>query len=162
MSNRDFQQSKVYSAEHQLQWLYDNVGGNINLHGVPLQLEPERKFEDLAAVQRYVDLVTLNPNVIGAFGKVGHVHVRERRGDTAAHYRLNTIAINTKATKMASGSGWALRETVVLHELAHHYSKSHGHGPDFARTFVTLLSHTMGPQVSTALAILYRTGDVKL
>lgn len=155
---RDFQRSLVYSAEHQLQWFYDNVEhASINLFGVPLQLEPEVRYGDLRAIQAYVDRVITMPSVIAEFGRYGRVFIRERKGDKAAHYRVGVIAVNTK------GSRWAMRETVLLHELAHHFAGTGcGHGPKFAAALVKLLELVMGPQAAMAQRILYDTEGVKV
>lgn len=155
---RDFQQSKVYGAENSLHWFYDNSEvGSINLMGVPLQLEPEARFGSLESVQAYVDRVLCHPAVLSHFGTTPPVKIRERKGQRSAHYHANVIAVNT------SGTGWALRETVVLHELAHHLTPHdhHGHGPAFADTLITLLGLVMGDQVALALKILYDTAGVK-
>lgn len=161
----DFQKSKAYAAEHQLQWLYDNVvgeTGNLVLHGITLQLEPERRYEDLEAVQAYLHSVWLNVAVTAEFGQFGQVFVRERKGDKAAHYKAGVIAINTKATAWASGSGWAMRELTVIHELAHHYAgTSCGHGPKFTDVFIRLVTILMGPQAGLALRIIFDTSGVK-
>lgn len=153
---RDAQRSAVYSAEQQLRWIYDiSKGGTAEVGGVALQLEPETKFDKLADIQAYVDLVTLNPAVIGRFGRVGKVRVRERKGDRFAHYQGGVIAVNT------SGSGWAMRQLVVLHELAHHYSPARGHGPEFTEAFVYLLETELGPQAALAMHIMQRESGAR-
>lgn len=157
---RDSQKAKVYSAENTLGWLYDHpeAGGTVNLGGVVLQLEPEARFGDLAGIQAYVDRVTTMPAVIAAFGPSGPVRVRERKGSRKAHYSAGEIAIYTQGTNRQR---WAMRELVVLHELAHHLDCHHGHGPSFAGTFVALLEIVMGPQVSLALKLLYAQEGVE-
>lgn len=148
----DYQKGRVYSAEQSLRWFYDNTHDNtVSIHGVVLQLEPEARYGDLRGVQAYVDRVTALPSVQAALGRgiVQRVAVRERKTDHHAHYRLGTIAVHTQ-----SGTRWAMRELVILHELAHHFTRGNGHGPEFVATFITLLDLVMGPQVAMALRVL--------
>lgn len=157
---RDSQKAKVYSAENTLGWLYDHpeAGGTVNLGGVVLQLEPEARFGDLAGIQAYVDRVTTMPAVIAAFGPSGPVRVRERKGSRKAHYSAGEIAIYTQGTNRQR---WAMRELVVLHELAHHYARGAGHGPGFAAAFADLMGIVMGPQAALALRLLYESEGVQ-
>lgn len=161
--SRDFQQSKVYAAENALQWFYDHVPHcSVNVNGVPLQLEPEARFGDLEGIQAYCDRVVVNPAVVAMFGVKPAVTVRERKGDRAAHYRAGVIAINSKSSAWSSGSGWGLRETVVIHELAHHYAGTGcGHGPKFTATHLKLLGILLGPQAAMAQRIIYDMEGVK-
>jgi len=148
---RDSQRQRVYQAEFRLRDLFDIAerisNREVTLDGIRLQLPPEAKFASIASIQSYVDMVV---------GK-GRVSVRDRQTGHAAHYEpwSRTIAINT------DGSRWALREIVVLHELAHHLTHSeHGswlcaaHGPEFVATFTQLLADIMGPEVGLAYRVL--------
>jgi putative metallohydrolase (TIGR04338 family) len=154
--SRDFQRAKLYSAENRLAWMMDHTL-RAELDGVSLQLEPERRFVDLVDIRCYVNRIVLHPGVIGRFGTVGPVTVRERKGGTKAHYEAatRTIAINT------SGTRWAMRELVVLHELAHHYAPGDSHGPTFTAALHDLVEIVIGPQTALALQILYRNERVK-
>jgi len=143
---------RVYAVERQVQWFYDNVPSRrANISGVELQLEPEARFGDLEGIRRYVERVQAMPAVLEAFPAHLHrpVRVRERQTGHAAHYKLNVIAVNTR------GDGWAMRELVILHELAHHYADTPGHGPKFIAAEVELFKLVMGPQVSLALRLLF-------
>ena len=54
---------------------------------------------------------------------------------------------------------WALRELVVLHEVAHHLCDSDPpHGPEFVATFCELAAAVMGPEVAHVLAGRLREG----
>ena len=154
--SRDFQRAKLYSAENRLGWMLEHTL-RTELDGVSLQLEPERRFVNIADIQNYVDRVTVHPGVIGKFGRVGRVLVRERKGGDKAHYERDkqTIAINTTGTR------WAMRELVVLHELAHHYAPGDHHGPVFSAALTALIDIMMGPQDALALRILYQNEGVK-
>lgn len=94
-------------------------------------------------------------SVIEQFGKYP-VAVRSRKGQRIAHYESfpPTIAVPE------NGSRWALRELVVLHELAHHYSKGAAHSPVFVSTMTTLLGLVMGPEMALLSRIVYDQNDV--
>ena len=68
-----------------------------------------------------------------------------RRGVTAAHYERRP----TTARGVAVPDGrtrWALRELVVLHEIAHHLCDAEPpHGPEFVATFCDLAGRRDGP-----------------
>lgn len=156
---RDSQRSRVYAAEHALQWLYDHSGdGATVINGVPLQLEPEARFGDLASVQRYIGRVTTMPAVIARFGDCGPVTVRERKGSRKAHYQGGVIALHTQGDNK---SRWSLRESVVVHELAHHYAHGCAHGPEFTAAITDLIEIVIGPQAALALRLLYAQEGVQ-
>jgi putative metallohydrolase (TIGR04338 family) len=148
----DAQRSRVYSAEKTLRWLYDHPASSHDIGGVAIQLEPEARFASLDSVAAYLDRVISHPAVIAEFGARAPITVRERRGEKSAHYEPNTatIAINTTGTR------WSLRECVLLHETAHHYSRTGSpHGPEFTATLTRLIELVMGPQAALALRLLY-------
>ena len=151
----------LYGAEDELQWALkvSQEHGSVVLAGVSLTLEPEARFGDLEAVQAYVNRVTSLPAVVAEFGKRGTVTVRKRKTGHAAHYEGygphgGTIAIHPERGK------FAMRETVVIHELAHHYDRRSGHGPTFAATEIKLFELVMGPQIALAMRILFDQHDV--
>lgn len=156
MSGGDRQRCKVYAAERTLQFLSAN-GGTVELHGMSLQLEPEARFGDLDSIAAYVNRVLAHPAVVARFGTQLPIAVRHRRGATAAHFEnhTRTIAIHTEGTR------WAMRELVVLHEIAHALCPDHGHGPGFAATMAELVDAVIGPQTALALRVLYGRAEVK-
>lgn len=158
--SRDHQRGKVYSAEQQLRQIYDFGGSTFLMEGITLQLEPEAKFDTLDQVQAYVDRVTVHPGVIALTGITGRVTVRPRKGTRFAHYERRNRAIAVAD----HGSKWALRELVLLHELAHHYSPAFGdgsHGPKFVSTFTNLVEIVIGPQAALALRLLNQGEGVR-
>jgi putative metallohydrolase (TIGR04338 family) len=81
--------------------------------------------------------------------------VRERRAATAAHYEqrdgIGVIAVPDRGT-----ADWAMRELVVLHEVAHHLSDAGpAHGPAFVATMCTLAELVMGPELGHVLRVVY-------
>lgn len=140
---RDSQQAKVYGAEQMVRKIIDRSapGQPVHLHGSTLTLPPEVKFGSLEATQAYVDRV-LGP---------GQVKVRERKGNTKAHYEPFTATIAVPAPER--GRHWAQREIVILHEIAHHLTRTTrpAHGPEFCAEFLRLVHEYMGPEIHLLL-----------
>ena len=158
MTPRDTQRAKVYAAEEFVRTLFDRAAerGNrvVEFFGTQLTLPPEGRFGSAAAVQRYVD------DVLSHVEAEEPLRVRARRGVTAAHYERSedgaTIAVPDR------GSTWALRELVVLHEIAHHLSDAEPpHGPEFVATFCDLAEAVMGPEVAHVLRVVYAKEGVR-
>jgi putative metallohydrolase (TIGR04338 family) len=86
--------------------------------------------------------------VVGA----GEVKVRERKGSAKAHYEhTGVIAVHTENR----GQRWAMREIVILHEIAHHLTKGDGHGALFAGTLLDLVGERIAPEVALLLTDAY-------
>jgi putative metallohydrolase (TIGR04338 family) len=161
---RDTQRAKVYAAEEFVRTLFDRAAehGNrvVEFFGTQLTLPPEGRFASAPSVQRYVDDVLAHPAVRARWPGVGALTVRPRRGAAAAHYERSddgaTIAVPDHR------STWALRELVVLHEIAHHLSDVEPpHGPEFVATFCGLAEVVMGPEVAHVLRIVYAKEGVR-
>jgi putative metallohydrolase (TIGR04338 family) len=60
-------------------------------------------------------------------------------------------------------TGWAMRELVVLHEVAHHLCDGDGpaHGTDFVATFCALAATVMGPEAGHVLRVVYAKEGVR-
>lgn len=159
MTAQDTQRARVYAAEEFVRTMFDRAAQHssraIDFFGTQLTLPPEAKFGSVAAVQRYVDHVVAR---VGA----PPVTVRARRGTKAAHYEIEgaVIAVPEQHTK------WALRELVVLHELAHHLcaagagADAPAHGPEFVTTYCELCETIMGPEVGLVLRMVYAKDGV--
>jgi putative metallohydrolase (TIGR04338 family) len=161
---RDTQRAKVYAAEEFVRTLFDRAAehGNrvIEFFGTQLTLPPEGRFASAPSVQRYVDDVLAHSTVRARWPAVGPLAVRARRGVTAAHYERSsdgaTIAVPDRR------STWALRELVVLHEIAHHLCDVEPpHGPEFVATFCELAEAVMGPEVAHVLRVVYAKEGVR-
>jgi putative metallohydrolase (TIGR04338 family) len=158
VSARDSQRSKVYAAEGFVRLLFDRAAKHssraIDFFGAQLTLPPEARFASVRSVQLYVDSVLGHPGVRERWPHAEPLEVRARRGVTAAHYerRDNAAAIAVPDRT----SSWALRELVVLHEIAHHLcSAEPPHGPEFVATFCELAGMVMGPEVQHVLRVVY-------
>jgi putative metallohydrolase (TIGR04338 family) len=155
---RDTQRAKVYAAEEFVRTMFDRAAehGNrsVDFFGTKLTLPPEGRFASVPAVQRYVD------DVLARIGVDRPLTVRSRRGATAAHYEHwddgATIAVPDRL------GTWALRELVVLHEIAHHLSGAEPpHGPEFVAAFCDLADAVMGPEVGHVLRVVYAKEGVR-
>jgi putative metallohydrolase (TIGR04338 family) len=153
---RDTQRAKVYAAEGFVRTLFDRAAqhGNaaIDFFGTPLTLPPEARFGSVDAVRSYVEEVLALPAVRNRWPGTGACAVRTRRGLTAAHYESDTatIAVPDRHTT------WALRELVVLHEIAHHLAgDGTPHGREFVGTMAELAGLVMGPEVQHVLRVVY-------
>jgi putative metallohydrolase (TIGR04338 family) len=153
----------VYTAEHGLRAMLDRShdAPTVCVHGSTLTLPVERKFACLESIQRYIDAV-LNLNWVKAqYENAQHpIKVRERQGQRYAHYEpwTHVIAIPPHERNRA----WAMRELVVLHELAHHLDTGRGHSETFTDTFVTLVSELMGPEAGFVLRTLFYDENVRV
>jgi putative metallohydrolase (TIGR04338 family) len=154
----------VYAAEEFVRTLFDRASEHssraIDFFGAQLTLPPEGRFGSVPAVQRYVDSVLAHPAVRERWPSVVALKVRARRSVTAAHYErredLATIAVPEH------DSTWALRELVVLHEIAHHLSQAEPpHGPAFVAAFCELAGLVMGPEAELVLRVVYLKEGVR-
>lgn len=146
----------VYSAEDQWSALL-NRGGRVDFHGSALFVREQLRFGDLAAMQAYADRVLGLHAVALRWPRCGAVTVRTRRGVTKAHYEPEEAVIAIPLTV-----GWAARESVLLHELAHHVSfdASHPHGPGFTAAMCFLAAEAISPEAALLLRAGYDSAGV--
>jgi putative metallohydrolase (TIGR04338 family) len=133
----------------------------VEFFGVQLTLPPEGRFASVESVQRYVDDVLALPAVRQHWPGVSPARVRPRRAATAAHYE-NRDGAGVIAVPDRDTAGWAMRELVVLHEVAHHLCRGlPPHGPEFVATICTLAELVMGPEVGHVLRVVYAKEGVR-
>ena len=147
---RDDQRSRVYAAEEAWALRLDAARRGARkavVGGSTLTLPEELRFGTLEAAQQYVDHHAdgLPP-----------VRLRPRKGQGAAHYEPpGDIALPVPRY----GGSWALRESVLLHELAHHVAfhtqGSADHGPSYATCMLDLVARAMGEEAAFALRVEY-------
>jgi putative metallohydrolase (TIGR04338 family) len=164
-ADRDAQRAKVYAAEDFVRTLFDRTAEHgspgVEFFGAQLTLPPEARFGSVPAVQRYVDDVLALPAVRREWPGTTPLRVRARRAATAAHYenRSGTGIIAVPGHRTAD---WAMRELVVLHEIAHHLCDTRPpHGPRFAATLCTLAEMVMGPELGHVLRVIYAKEGVQ-
>lgn len=158
MSVRDGQRSRVYDAEGLVRRMFDRAdeGGSrtVELYGSQITLPVERRFASVESVQSYVDRVLTLNWVRAQWGRAGEpVTVRARAGAAAAHYE--TAGAVLAVPLHTGGSAWALREFVILHEIAHHLGEPDAdvaaHGPEFCSRYVELVDGVIGPEAALVL-----------
>lgn len=144
----DRERAAVYAAEDQWSAALDR-GGEIDFFGSHLVLPVQLRFGHLAAMQAYVDARC------AADPSLGSVRVRPRRGEARAHYADGVIAIPME-------TGWACRESVLLHELAHHVARGTQppHGAAFREAMLDLVRGVQGPESALLLRTCYASNGV--
>ena len=153
---RDFQRSRVYDAEHLVHRIFDRAADFpvFEIAGSRLTLPIERRFGSIDAVQRYVDQVLAQDWVRATWNRSTlRVTVRERTGAGRAHYqRIGSIMA---VPGHRAGSAWALRELVILHELAHHLADGIeiAHGGGFVDRLLMLVDGIVGPEAALLLRV---------
>lgn len=150
-SLRDYQRSRVYEGEHLIHRIFDRSVDYpvVEVAGSRLTLPVERKFAAIEDVQRYVDKVLALEWVRQDWKRAEvPVIVAERRGHKQAEYLRFASVMAVPAHQ--SRSSWALRELVILHELAHHLADDIeiAHGPSFVDRLITLFGGIIGPEAA--------------
>lgn len=148
--------SNVYKAEDQFSAVC-NRGGLVDFFGSHIDIPIQRRFGDIDSVRGYVDSVI--SLMAEKYPTLTTPRVRVRKGSTRAHYEFST---NTIAIPISDQ--WALRESVVLHECAHHVTwfryKANvaPHGSEFTACMLELVGRIMGE----GPALLLRAGYQEL
>ncbi len=153
----DRQRTRVYEAEALVRRIFDRSAEYpvVDVAGSHVTLPPERRFASLVSVQTYLDAVLALRWVIARWPRAGvPVLVRARAGQGRAHYERSPP--NIAVPLHESGRAWALRELVVLHELAHHLADDadeSAHGPDFTGRMVELVDGVVGTEAAFLLRV---------
>lgn len=165
---RDNQQALVYNSEQMFRKVLDRSSEipTIEIYGSNFVIAQDRNFGDLQSAQRYVDGILSLNWVKSTWDSVAgqKVTVVPRKGNEHAHYQNNTIALPNYLSKNGRNF-WAMREVVVLHELAHHLTKFDArsdHGPLFAGTFVKLVKELMSEEDGFILTHFMLENGVKI
>ncbi|MFD0924652.1 TIGR04338 family metallohydrolase [Williamsia deligens] len=153
----------LYAAERMAHLVFEAPGTGAQIGGVPVTVPPEARFGSVESVAAHVERVLARPSVRERFPRaVEPVVVRARRGPRSAHYEAGPPAVI--AVPEDREGRWALRELVVLHELAHHLDDSGGaaHGPAFATTLIDLVADVVGPEAGWIYRVLFTESDVPI
>jgi putative metallohydrolase (TIGR04338 family) len=157
---RDSQRGRVYEAESLVRRRFDRADTtgdrSLNLHGSQIVLPVERRFASIESMQRYTDLVLALSWVTRRWPRRSAVPVtvRQRAGQARAHYDRLTASI--AIPPYSHNRSWAMREYVLLHEIAHHLApeaEAPAHGAGFVARFIDLVAEIIGPEA----ALLLRT-----
>ena len=159
MADIDKERERTYQAEFIVRQFSEREGATMELFGTKATWPVERRFGHLDHVREYVAWIQRQPWFVEHFPRAAAVpvKVRYRKGSRAAHYELPaTIAINAPDNKV----GWAMREIVVLHELAHHVHEHEAmagaaHGAEFRGVFCKLVTEVIGPEAGWILQITF-------
>jgi putative metallohydrolase (TIGR04338 family) len=165
---RDGQRQRVYDAEEQVCRQLDLALAGarvVAVAGSEVVAPLELRFGTLEAAAAYAEQVRTSSWFAARFPRAARVplRLRHRRGGRAATYEApDTIALHEPEV----GRAWALRELVVLHEIAHHAQHHDGpdepqHGPAFATTLVALATDAMGPEAGLLLTAAYAEHGVR-
>ncbi|AYF76045.1 TIGR04338 family metallohydrolase [Nocardia yunnanensis] len=169
MAVRDAQRSQVYDAEGLVRGMFDRADEfgtrTVELHGSRITLPIERRFASVESVQTYADRVLALNWVRARWERASApVTVRARAGAKAAHYETETAVLAVPLH--AHGSAWALRELVILHELAHHLEPEMAavapHGPEFCERYLELVDGVIGPEAALLLRTTMYSCGVKI
>ncbi len=163
---RDVQRSKVYRAEDAWADRLDAARRGAVLAtvgGSRLVLPAERRLGGLDAAGAYAAAVLALPQVVATVGAVPPPTLRTRRGRARAHWEPpGTIALPVPV----HGEPWALRETVLLHELSHHVGettgRSRGHQAPFPALVLLLAEAALGAEAAFALRVEYGAAAVRV
>ncbi len=156
---RDGQRSRVYRAEDAWAARLDAArlgAARATVAGSSVLLPAERRLGSLDAAAAYAARVLALPDVVRVAGDLPPPALRVRRGVRAAHWEPpGTIALPVPV----HGEPWALRETVLLHELAHHVGetsgRSRGHAAPFPALVLLLVEAVLGAEAAFALRVDY-------
>lgn len=164
----DRERKKTYEAENVVRVMSER-GGAVELYGTTVQWPVEKRFGSLDHIQTYVDWVMRQPWFAGAYPRASKtaVRVRRRKGERMAHYDPlgHEIAIHDPEF---GKPGWAMREIVVLHELAHHVHRledgfvGESHGPEYRAVFVHLVTEVIGPEAGWVLSTVYYDAGLRV
>jgi putative metallohydrolase (TIGR04338 family) len=150
---RDDQRSRVYEAEEVLARMIDRRDDFpvADAFGSRVVVPDDRKFGDVEAVQRYVDAVLALDWVRRAAPQRAALPawVRARAGATKAEYEFATHTIAVPPHRV--GGRWAMRELVILHEIAHHLTPDAAHGAAFVAQFLQLVEELIGAEAGFLL-----------
>jgi putative metallohydrolase (TIGR04338 family) len=165
VTGRDVQRARVYAAESLACRVFDRAAEAdsraVDLHCSTIVLPIERRFASIESMQTYADRVLALRWVCTEWPDraARPVTVRARKGQTRAHYEQATATIAIPSYQ--HNRAWAMRELVLLHELAHHLTPGAvgPHGPEFAGTYLTLATELIGPEAGLLLrATMHESG----
>ena len=147
----DRYRAAVYRAEDQWSASLDR-GGPVDFFGSRIDIPVQLRFGRIEEVRTYVECVCSDIDVEPA-------NVRHRKGGTRAHYSHGVIAI-------PGDEPWAMRESVVLHEVAHHVcvitEANASHDSRFTAVMLTLARIRLGHEAELLLRTGYAAAGVPM
>jgi len=143
---RDSQQRKLYRAER-------------------CTKRRSQAFKDLRVIRGYTNRIIKHKWFQERWPDIVCIGVRKIRSDANAHgWYSGGGLVNIQIPKTM----WAMKEAVVLHEIAHGITeyefgvnKTAWHGREFAKIFASLVQHYMGTEAGRELRASYKKHRVK-
>ena len=160
MTERDRHRARVYAAESLVCRIFDTAdrtaGRTVELHGSTLTLPVERRFASVESVQHYLDQVLALGWVRATWPERAAVpcHGPATRRPVAG--ALRAADRDDRVPPHVHNRAWALRELVVLHELAHHLAADGSRqrtAPEFVDRLSTLVGEIVGPEAGVRAAL---------
>lgn len=174
----DDQRQRVYDAEQRVCDRLDFAARGAHrvvVHSSTLTVTSDARFGSLDTAQRWLDNVRRRPWFVHAWPAAAAraVTLRPRRGQRGAHYELKDAEAAIAVPVPGNATGWAMRELVLLHELAHHIvaceldraevgTSLPAHGGEFAAVMLELVDGVLGPETRLLLAVAYDDGGVEV
>lgn len=174
----DDQRQRVYDAEQRVCERLDFAARGaqrVVVHSSTLTVTSDARFGSLDTAQRWLDNVRRRSWFAQAWpAAAAHaVTLRPRRGQRGAHYELGGDQPAIAVPVPGNATGWAMRELVLLHELAHHVVACEldragagtpvpAHGGEFAAVMLELVAGVLGPETRLLLAAAYDDGGVEV
>lgn len=175
MATTDDQRQRVYDAEQRVCDQLDFAGRGANtvvVYGSTLTLTADVRFGALDTAQRWLDQLRRDRWFAGRWPAAAAraVTLRPRRGQRGAHYEVSDGGGTIAVPVPGNATGWAMRQLVLLHEVAHHVVTCEldragadpppPHGREFAAVMLELVGGVLGPEIRLVLAAAYHDGGV--
>lgn len=152
---RDHYRQAVYQAEDQWSSILDR-GGHVDFFGSSLVAPVQMRFGTIEHVRVFVDSVC-------RLVDVPEVRVRHRRGGMRAHFE---VVDGEPIIAIPTDQPWSMRESVVLHEIAHHVCvhtrDNTSHDGHFTGTMLMLVRERLGPEAELLLRTGYQAAGASL
>lgn len=172
----DGQRQRVYDAEQRVGDQLDFAArgaSTVAVYGSTLTVSGDLRFGSLGTAQRWLDQLRQRGWFAGRWPAAAArpVTLRPRRGQRGAHYEARDGGGTVAVPVPGNATGWAMRELVLLHELAHHVvacdldgeaSSPPAHGGEFAAVMLELVADVLGPETWLLLAAAYHDGGVEV
>lgn len=174
----DQQRQRVYEAEQRVCDQLDFAARGataVTVHGSTITVLGDVRFGSLPAARRWLDHVRAQPWFRCRWPGAAAVPLalRARRGQRRAHYEADRHGGTIAVPVPANATGWAMREMVLLHELAHHATDCDrepatagdvpaAHDRAFTGVMLELVECTLGAETRLLLAAAYHDGGVQV
>lgn len=175
----DRQRQRVYDAEQrvcdQLDFAARGASAAV-VYGSTVTVSGDLRFGSLETAQAWLDHLRGRRWFADRWpaAAAAPLALRPRRGQRGAHYEPHRSGGAIAVPVPAGTTGWAMREIVLAHELAHHVVASdHGgagrggpagalepHGAVFTAVMLELVGEVLGPETRLLLSAAYHDGAV--